>query len=455
MGAPLAAALLWLATGLHPIWWLAWFAPLPVFWFARRASWKTSAMAAFAAWLAGESNMWLYLYQAIGIPAPIIAILFAIPAAVFAIAVLLWRMEARRGRPWRAALWPPLVWVAYEFINTTLSPHSTFGSLAYTQMDCLPIVQLASITGIHGIVFLLVATPAAIAVLMATWRPSLAVTLAAVLLAAIGFGEWRLHSDIHATGTITIRLIANDYPQPDQLQRVRDYANQIQAGHADVTLLPEKLASIDEAASPTVRAIFSAAAASSATELIAGLDEKRGGRQWNDALVFSPHGDLEATYEKHHFIPGLEAGYVVGHALTVLDRPSGKWGVIICKDLDFPPLGRQYAQASVGLLLAPAWDFQMDRWLHSRMAVMRGVESGFSIARAARLGVLTVSDNRGRILLERASSMAGVVIAQTTIPVAHSSTFYARAGDWFAWLDLTALLAMIVIRGGNHARLIR
>ena len=95
------------------------------------------------------------------------------------------------------------------------------------------------------------------------------------------------------------------------------------------------------------------------------------------------------------------------------------------------------------------------------MAVMRGVESGFSIARAARLGLLTLSDNRGRILLERATSpddslpADGFVIAQGSIPVAHASTLYARAGDWFAWVALMALLIMIVVRGGRHAHLAR
>jgi apolipoprotein N-acyltransferase len=450
-----SAALLWAGTGLHPTWWLTWLAPLPVFWFARRSSWEMSAIAAFAAWFVGESNTWLYLHRHIGIPALITVILFAIPASVFAIAVLLWRMEARRGRTWRAALWPPLVWVAYEYLNTITSPHSTFGSIAYSQMDCLPTVQLASITGIWGIVFLLIATPAVIAVLAGKWNQTLAMSLLFVLIAIAGFGLFRLQADYRTSGGVDVRLIATDARQSDPLRRVCDYASQIEAGHADITILPEKIALLNEADSTAARAIFSSAAAAVSTELIAGLDERRDGLRWNDALVFSPHGDLEATYEKHHFIPGLEDGYVIGDKLTVLDRPSGKWGVVICKDLDFPQLSRQYAQAGVGLLLAPAWDFNIDGWLHSRMAVMRGVESGFTVVRAARQGILTVSDSRGHIVTERATSPAGFVSIEARIPVARPGTFYAQAGDWFAWVVLAALLIMIVVRGGRHAHLAR
>jgi apolipoprotein N-acyltransferase len=54
----------------------------------------------------------------------------------------------------------------------------------------------------------------------------------------------------------------------------------------------------------------------------------------------------------------------------------------ICKDMDFPGLSREYGQDDTALLLVPAWDFELDGWLHGRMAILRGVESGFSIARA-------------------------------------------------------------------------
>jgi apolipoprotein N-acyltransferase len=50
------------------------------------------------------------------------------------------------------------------------------------------------------------------------------------------------------------------------------------------------------------------------------------------------------------------------------------------------------------LLLVPTWDFNLDRWLHARMAVLRAVENGFALARSARNGLFTLSDNRGRIL---------------------------------------------------------
>ena len=48
-------------------------------------------------------------------------------------------------------------------------------------------------------------------------------------------------------------------------------------------------------------------------------------------------------------------------------------------------------------MLVPAWDFNLDRAWHGHIAVMRGVEDGFSVSRAAKDGFLTVSNNRGTI----------------------------------------------------------
>jgi apolipoprotein N-acyltransferase len=110
-------------------------------------------------------------------------------------------------------------------------------------------------------------------------------------------------------------------------------------------------------------------------------------------------------------------------------------------------LSRQYGKDGTGLMLVPAWDFGDDDWLHDRMAVMRGVESGFSIARAAKEGLLTVSDDRGRVLAEQKSSSAPFATLIANVPVRHDTTLYARLGDWFAWLNVGLLLVILASLG--------
>jgi apolipoprotein N-acyltransferase len=84
---------------------------------------------------------------------------------------------------------------------------------------------------------------------------------------------------------------------------------------------------------------------------------------------------------------------------------------------------------------------------------MRGVESSFSIAHAAKNGYLTVSDDRGRILAETRSDSAPFAILIADVPVVHNTTIYLLWGDWFAWLALAILVFTLArlyrFEGGN------
>ena len=112
--------------------------------------------------------------------------------------------------------------------------------------------------------------------------------------------------------------------------------------------------------------------------------------------------------------------------------------------MDFHDTGWAYAAEGAQWLLVPANDFIVDGWLHSRMAIMRGVESGFAVARAARNGRLTLSDDRGRVVAEASSEQHDAELVGD-LPLRDTHTPYARWGDWFAWLDLVALAWLLVL----------
>ena len=147
------AALLYFGTGLHPIWPLLWFAPIPVIAIAPHLRASRAFALATVAWFFGATNLWKHLAYGIGLPWPLIVISFLIPAIVFALGVLFVRSFLRRGSFFLGAIAFPFYWVSYEFLGASLSPHSTYGNLAYTQMNCLPLIQIASLTGIWGISF--------------------------------------------------------------------------------------------------------------------------------------------------------------------------------------------------------------------------------------------------------------------------------------------------------------
>ncbi len=233
----------------------------------------------------------------------------------------------------------------------------------------------------------------------------------------------------------------------------REYAAQIDAAAAQgaqLVMIPEKTGVLSEPSLTAVDQILKSAADRNQIFVIAGVLKSPGFH--NEARFYSPSNIAPVTYDKHHLLPAFESDEIPGVTRTHLDQSSGRWGIEICKDMDFPRLSRQYGTDDVGLLLVPAWDFVQDGWLHGRMAILRGVESGFSIARAPKQGLLTLTDDRGRVLAERDSGSARFTLLVGEIPVHHDPTVYARLGDWFAWADLALLFALIFDPAGRWSR---
>ncbi len=145
----LSGAAVYFGAGLHPHWWLMWVAALPILLVAPRLSWSWTLLVAFAASALGALSLWNYLRQLF--PLPVIVAYLFVPGAAFALAVLLFRDFFRRGQVWLAVLAFPSLIVAYEYISE--SALGTYGNVAYTQLNNLPVLQLAALTGMWGIGF--------------------------------------------------------------------------------------------------------------------------------------------------------------------------------------------------------------------------------------------------------------------------------------------------------------
>jgi apolipoprotein N-acyltransferase len=246
-----------------------------------------------------------------------------------------------------------------------------------------------------------------------------------------------------ATSTIRIGLVslqersrsaadlqARDAHYMDTIKRLAD------AG-ARIVLTPETSFASDDAHLPA----FAQLANQRDLTVGLGVDSTSDPRaERNMLMVFQPGAMSPATYNKHHLLVGFEH-YVPGDSYTLLEG-TPRIGLAICKDMDFHDTGHAYATRHAQLLLVPASDFTVDGWLHSRMAIMRGVESGFAIARAAHSGRLTLSDDRGRVLVEASSEKHDAELVGE-LPLRETHTLYTRWGDWFAWLDLAGLIVLL------------
>lgn len=451
----LTAAGWWLAAGLRPLWWAAWVAPLPLLACAVRVRARWAALATLLAFGLGGMTLWGYLRTAIGLPPGACLGIVLAPALLVAPAVLLFRALLRRGRPLAAMLSLPLAATGLSWLAAGLSPHGTYGHVAYSQMELLPLLQLAAVTGLWGVGFMVWLFPAA---LVAVTAPAIArrarrqaATVAVVLFALVfGHGLWRLHGDDTAGHRVRVGLVS--LPQHGGAQVDLDTAGgqrtlaaylaaigSLAARGAQVVVAPESSLLLRSHAVPSLQAL----ADRHGVRVLVGAEDRSDPRRLhNAALAFEPGAVTPASYFKHHLIPGFEDRYTPGTRRLVLGE-TPRVGVAICKDLDFTSTGLAYGRRGTQLLLVPAWDFDEDAWMHARMAVMRGVEGGFALARSARDGLLTLSDDRGRVLAEASNvGRGGPVTVLAEVPLGGRPTPYARWGDAFGWLALLGALGL-------------
>jgi apolipoprotein N-acyltransferase len=148
----------------------------------------------------------------------------------------------------------------------------------------------------------------------------------------------------------------------------------------------------------------------------------------------------------------LENRFNQGNEIGLFKTEGRQLGISICKDLDFPDYIRKYSIGGANILVIPAWDFGIDDWLHSRMAVLRGVENGFSVIRTALEGRLTISDCYGRVNYESRCSQRQKSTLIGDASLQRINTLYTRFGDWFGIVVLIAALGFVIVIVRNKSK---
>lgn len=421
---------------------------------------RSAALITFTAFALGGASQWAYLHDVIGLPLAVVLAAITMPALALVPVVLLFRALVLRARPLAAALAVPAAATGLSWLSARLSPHGSFGHLAYSQADALPVLQLASLLGLWGVGFLVWLGPATLAASLSGPTPRqarmrvLGVGVLAIAM-ALGFGAWRLQQEAPGP-SLRVALLAIGGPGSGNadiattpgrqlLERYIAEIDRLAAQHRiDVFVGPESPLLVHDHA---VTALQQAAHRHGA-RILMGVEDRSGAEPRNAALVFEPGGGAPAAYYKRHLIPGLESRYAPGTQRLLLDGTPAT-AVAICKDLDFTATALDHARLGAALMLVPAWDFDVDAWLHARMATMRGVEGGFAVARSARDGLLTLSDDRGRVLAEvSAVGSDGAVSVVAGLSLRATRTAYRIWGDAFgpACLLLALLLAIRAAR---------
>ncbi|HVN29849.1 MAG TPA: nitrilase-related carbon-nitrogen hydrolase, partial [Candidatus Binataceae bacterium] len=415
-------------------------------------------LCAFLPLFLGGFGEWASEYFFLSIPA--FVLVTAIMALMVGALALIARNAACRSDSPLVSLVFPILYAALNFVLSRALYDGTWGNAAYREATFVPLLQIASIAGLTGVVFAMTLPAAALALawyraeIGKPWQSAAAVPFA-IFAGILTFGTMRIATAPHRP-TVRVAMLSSD--RDERFSRSTDetqaagllsyYASLIpnaSAQHAQVVVLPEKIVGVTPADRDALVKVMSAAASASKVWIVAGVN-LLGPHHLNSAWIFSPDGSLAGEYNKHYFVRGFEAGYEKGAGIYTVDAPWGKSAVAICKDLDYPPFIRSYGHRDTQLMFVPAWDWvgpNADE--HERMSFLRGVENGFAMARSAKDGYVTAHDAYGRLLASSSTFVADPAMVVADMPVGPGPTLYTRFGDWFGWLSIIASAAILLL----------
>ena len=142
----------------------------------------------------------------------------------------------------------------------------------------------------------------------------------------------------------------------------------------------------DEAVTERVVEFWKKIAAKTGSNILAGRLERRDGKIYNKATVFSPDGRILADYAKIHLYNSERDTIEPGDKLSIFELNGMKIGIMICADFGFPELSRKYATAGVDVLaVSSSWAYpDDDLWEICNRA--RSSENGIYVVSCDRTG---------------------------------------------------------------------
>lgn len=399
----------------------------------------------------------------------ILALILAEWPAVVAWGTVAW---APAGSIGRLAVFP-LLWAASEHARSFVYKGFPWNLTGHALFRHPLWLQTASVWGVYGVGALVAAVSALLAAGIAT-RSRRPLVLAAVLaLAAGAFGAVRLASPAPQGRELTVALL-----QPNLTEEMRAtpqgaaesygillaQAQEAAARRPALIVFPESALPLYWDQSPMLRRDLAAIARGGSSILFNTVEEDADGRYYNVAKLLTPDGLAGSAYRKVHLVPFGE--YVplpklfffvrqisndIG-AFSAAEEPavirSGPLavGVGICYEIIYPELSRRETAAGANLLAT----ISNDSWYgragaqeqHFSGAVLRTVENGRFLVRAAITGISGIADARGRILTESRANERTIVYGG--VRLLDGRTIWNRWGYWIPRVGDFAAVAVLL-----------
>jgi apolipoprotein N-acyltransferase len=382
-----------------------------------------------------------------------------------------------------AALGIAGIWVSLEYIRALFITGFPWCLLGYSQFNHPLLIQIADVTGVYGISFLIAAINASIYILLVkgSWKRNLILgysSVAALLLICLVYGNHCL-SKADASGkegkTMKVSIIQGNIDQSvkwdaafmkESLNKYLSMTREAAKSKPGLILWPETAAPFFfQDNKESSQDILKAVKESNAWLIFGSPAYEREDilfvNYYNRAYLASPKGTVEGYYDKVHLVTFVEyipmsnflpfihrmvtaAGdFSSGTQSGLLKTTEGTAGALICYEAIFPELSRKEVTGGANFLVV----LSNDAWFGvtsapyqlMTMSAFRAVENRRPLIRATNTGFSGFVDPWGRIAYE-GGLFTTEVLTREVQSGRTDITFYTRYGDVFMYIILIICL---------------
>jgi len=380
----------------------------------------------------------------------------------------------------------PITWTSFEYARTYFFSGFPWDLVGYSQVNWVTFLQLADITGIYGVSFLVVVVNASIwqGIQYLFFRKSLRlgvlVYCVAVCSVVYVYGVYRLEQveAIQSSAPeYSLGILQGNIPQEIKWERsAMEYsfatyerlAFEAKGKGAKLIIWPET--SVPALVATTEHEWRAALRISDnvGIPMLVGAPsykENYGKTNYYNSAFLISDGMLRFRYDKMHLVPFgeyiplnwviplgsgvavLEADYSAGRTMTVMKVPNGpRFSVLVCYEAIFPSMSRLAVGNGAQLLV----NIVNDGWFaetaapyqHLIMAGVRSVENRVPLVRAANTGISAVFDATGKMAASIPWNTCAVLVwgVRVSPPI---WAFYREYGDVFAVICVTLCVCVI------------
>lgn len=298
-------------------WYCMWLAPAPLLLSVYRIQkWWLAYIVAYIAYAIGRLSWYGYISAVVNAGFALQLVL-TLPL-LFAFLIIIVRVIVRKTNAWMSVFAYPVFITLSEFIMLYTSKDGSASSIAYTQMNCLPLIQIASATGLLGITFFISFIPSVIASAFYFYpdkqklRPMM-ITTSVLLVIVFVFGSTRLISN-QSSSTIKAGIISLDEKkhiiskQPDfakSLQVTHNYTDAIaklSSSNVRLVLIPERALNINDSINTETLQLLQQTARQYHTYIAAAYTNFKEVQPHNSILIIDDGGNVLLDYNKQHLV---------------------------------------------------------------------------------------------------------------------------------------------------------